>query len=269
MVKRAVMVLDSTDYYGFMSLPRTASGMEIRAAYRRLAMRLHPDMDGSAEAAIGFDYLCQAYRCLSDEGAREAYDRELAARRDAAISVEVVAEPDRRTEVADEEAAAAAAGAAMDGRGGPRAGVTRYVVLRTPRRVPRNRLFVQFQRRDPCRRCAGSGARKSEGGDDVDAAAGTWTVCHACWGTGQVLANRKLAIAYRSRRVLGGELIVPHEGDVGERGGPRGNLLLRIITPDHTTRGLLLPAMVGALMVLFVILCVLGEVGGCDGVMWK
>jgi molecular chaperone DnaJ len=245
--------------------------VEIRAAYRRLAMRLHPDMDGSVEAAIGFDYLCQAYRCLSDERAREAYDSELAARRDAAISVEVVAEPDRGTEVADEEAAAAtAADAAMDGRGVPRAGVTRYVVLRTPRRMPRNRLFVQFQRRDPCRLCAGTGARKrSDGDDDADTAAGTWTVCHACWGTGQVLANRKLAIAYRSRRVLGGELIVPHEGDVGERGGPRGSLLLRIITPDHTTRGLLLPAMVGALMVLFVIFCVLGELGGCDGVVWK
>jgi len=69
------MVLDSTDYYRFMSLARTASGSEIRAAYRRLAMRLHPDMDDSAEAATAFGYLCEAYRCLSDERAREAYDK--------------------------------------------------------------------------------------------------------------------------------------------------------------------------------------------------
>jgi molecular chaperone DnaJ len=254
--------LDSTDFYSFMSLPRTASGMEIRAAYRRLAMRFHPDMDGSVEAAIRFSYLCEAYRCLSDENAREVYDRELEAPRDAAISVEVVAEDG--TEIADE--AAEAEDAPADARGAPRQGVTRYVVLRTPRRVPRNRVFVQFQRRDPCRRCAGTGVCKG----DVDAeTAGIWTVCHACWGTGQVLANRRLAIAYRSRRVLGGELIVPHEGDVGERGGPRGNLLLRIITPDHTTGGLLLPAIVGALMVLFLILCVVVDLGGCDAVTWK
>jgi hypothetical protein len=250
-------ILESSDYYSFMSLPRTASGTEIRTAYRRLAMRFHPDMDGSVEASIRFGYLCEAYRCLSDAAARELYDRDLIDRRHPAISVEVVPDEDVAG-VTDEDAADQVP---PNARRQPRPGVTRFVLLHTPRRVPQNRINVRFQRRDPCPRCAGLGVRKDDNPPE------DWSVCHACWGIGHVFAYRRLTIAYRSRRVLGGELIVPYEGDAGDHGGPRGNLMLKIVTPDHTTRGLMLPAIVGAMMIWFLLFCIMGLLAGCGNVL--
>jgi DnaJ-class molecular chaperone len=248
--------VESLNYYEFLALPKSASASEIRVAYRRLAMRYHPDMNATAEAVARFNYLCQAYRCLSDPASRTAYDLELAARRDAAVSIEI--DPlDDEDEPGETEDQSVDPVSPQTGRN-PRPGATRYLLLRTPRRVPRNRLVVHFVRRDHCRRCVGSGLRRADEQSE-------WSVCHACWGTGQVDARRTLTIAYRSRRVLGGELMVPGEGDAGTHGGSRGNLILNILTPDHTTKGLLPAAVVAALFVYAAVGSLLVLVlGSCD-----
>lgn len=64
------------DYYTVLGLPRTASDKEIRAAYRRLARKYHPDLnpgDNSAEAR--FKELQSAYDVLSDPDKRKKYDQ--------------------------------------------------------------------------------------------------------------------------------------------------------------------------------------------------
>jgi curved DNA-binding protein CbpA len=63
------------DYYQVLELPRGSSAEEIKASYRRLAMKWHPDRNaGSREAEERFKAISEAYSVLSDEPSRRAYD---------------------------------------------------------------------------------------------------------------------------------------------------------------------------------------------------
>jgi DnaJ-class molecular chaperone len=68
------------DYYGDLELGPGATGEEIKASYRRLAMKWHPDRNaGSREAEERFKSISEAYSILSDDAARAAYDASRAA----------------------------------------------------------------------------------------------------------------------------------------------------------------------------------------------
>ena len=64
------------DYYDILSVGREASDEEIKSAYRKLAMRWHPDRNnGSQESEEKFKQLTEAYDVLRDPQKRAAYDR--------------------------------------------------------------------------------------------------------------------------------------------------------------------------------------------------
>jgi molecular chaperone DnaJ len=64
------------DYYEILSVERTADAEEIKRAYRRLAMKHHPDRNpGDAEAEVRFKEAAEAYEVLSEPQKRELYDR--------------------------------------------------------------------------------------------------------------------------------------------------------------------------------------------------
>jgi molecular chaperone DnaJ len=64
------------DYYAVLGIAATAGPREIRQAYRRLARQYSPDVNFWDEAARSlFDEIAEAYRVLSDPGARGMYDR--------------------------------------------------------------------------------------------------------------------------------------------------------------------------------------------------
>src|SRR3954469_14381828 len=64
------------DFYSILEIPRDASEDEIKTAYRKLAMRYHPDRNnGSAEAEEKFKQITEAYDVLRDANKRAAYDR--------------------------------------------------------------------------------------------------------------------------------------------------------------------------------------------------
>ena len=64
------------DYFEVLEVQRTASDDEIKAAYRRLAMRWHPDRNnGSKEAEEKFKELTEAYDVLRDPQKRAMYER--------------------------------------------------------------------------------------------------------------------------------------------------------------------------------------------------
>ncbi|MCL4742474.1 MAG: molecular chaperone DnaJ [Phycisphaerales bacterium] len=64
------------DYYEILGVERTAGAEEIKRAYRRLAMKHHPDRNpGDAEAEVKFKEAAEAYEVLSDDARRRLYDQ--------------------------------------------------------------------------------------------------------------------------------------------------------------------------------------------------
>lgn len=63
---------DSTKFYEQLGVEKTASATEIKKAYRKLAMKNHPDKGGDPEV---FKEITRAYEVLSDEDKRSRYDR--------------------------------------------------------------------------------------------------------------------------------------------------------------------------------------------------
>lgn len=60
------------DYYSLLGVPKTASGDEIKKAYRKLAMQHHPDRTGGDDTK--FKQIQEAYDTLSDPQKRSEYD---------------------------------------------------------------------------------------------------------------------------------------------------------------------------------------------------
>ncbi|OVE75162.1 molecular chaperone DnaJ [bacterium E08(2017)] len=64
------------DYYNLLNVARTASADEIKKAYRKLAMKYHPDKNpGDTEAEAKFKEISEAYEVLSDSTKRQQYDQ--------------------------------------------------------------------------------------------------------------------------------------------------------------------------------------------------
>uniref|UniRef100_A0A8C1UA19 DnaJ heat shock protein family (Hsp40) member B2 n=1 Tax=Cyprinus carpio TaxID=7962 RepID=A0A8C1UA19_CYPCA len=65
------------DYYDVLGVSRNASPDDIKKAYRKLALRWHPDKnpDNKEEAETKFKEIAEAYEVLSDKSKRDAYDR--------------------------------------------------------------------------------------------------------------------------------------------------------------------------------------------------
>src|SRR5688572_14247200 len=64
------------DYYEVLGVARTASGEDIKRAYRRLAMKYHPDRNnGDSAAELKFKECSEAYEVLSDDQKRRRYDQ--------------------------------------------------------------------------------------------------------------------------------------------------------------------------------------------------
>src|SRR3989337_68370 len=63
------------DYYQILGVDRNASGEEIKKAYRKLAMKHHPDRNpGNKQAEERFKEINEAYAVLSDKGKRQPND---------------------------------------------------------------------------------------------------------------------------------------------------------------------------------------------------
>ena len=64
------------DYYELLEVERTADGATIKSAYRKMAMKYHPDKTGGcADSEAKFKSVSEAYECLKDPQKRAAYDR--------------------------------------------------------------------------------------------------------------------------------------------------------------------------------------------------
>ncbi|MBK8460493.1 MAG: molecular chaperone DnaJ [Micropruina sp.] len=65
----------STDYYAVLGVPKDATAEQIKKAYRKLAMKYHPDVSEAADSAEKFKQIGEAYEVLHDAQKRAMYDR--------------------------------------------------------------------------------------------------------------------------------------------------------------------------------------------------
>lgn len=67
--------LNSDEYYQILGVPRSATDAQIKKAYKKLAVKWHPDKNpGDEQATTNFQKISEAYATLSDEKKRKLYD---------------------------------------------------------------------------------------------------------------------------------------------------------------------------------------------------
>lgn len=67
-------ILRTKDYYNVLQVPRDSSEQEIRRAYKKLSLKVHPDKNRAPGADEAFKKVSQAMMCLTDEEKRQTYD---------------------------------------------------------------------------------------------------------------------------------------------------------------------------------------------------
>ena len=66
--------LGKKNYYRILGVPKSAQEEEIKRAYKKLAIKLHPDKNKAPETNEAFKKVSAAYACLTDEKRRTIYD---------------------------------------------------------------------------------------------------------------------------------------------------------------------------------------------------
>jgi len=257
-------MVDQRDYYEVLGVGRRASSAEITAAYRKLAIRFHPDKNpGDSEAAGRFKEAARAFEVLSDDDLRSRYDR----------FGHAGVEGGRRHDFNDIgdvfEAFGDLFGGGLFGEAfGGRQRQTRarkgrdvfcqvrLSLLEAARGVTKT---VEFDRHETCAECDGSGSRKGtkpqscdycNGRGQVIQSAGVFrlqTTCPACRGAGSVIrdrcpacdgegvrqehATRKVTIPAGVDRDV--RVRLAGEGEPGGNGGPPGDCFCVIEIEDH------------------------------------
>ena len=171
------------DYYEILGVAKEAAAEDIKRAYRRLAMKYHPDRNpDDPEAEAKFKECAEAYEVLSDTDRRARYDRFGHA------GLRGTPGHDYRSMHVDDifsmfdEIFGGGFGGGMRGRSRSRGGVPRGYDLETEVEITLEEVLegttrdVEFRRLDVCERCGGTGAK--EGSQPV--------VCSTCGGQGQV-----------------------------------------------------------------------------------
>lgn len=164
------------DYYEILGLERNASADDIKRAYRRLAMKYHPDRNpGDTEAEARFKECAEAYEVLADAERRKRYDRHGHAglRGTPGHDFSSMNVDDIFSMFND---------IFGGGGGGRRGGIVRGYDLETEVELSLDDVLtgttrdVEFKRLDVCQTCEGSGAKPGT----------TPTACTTCGGQGKV-----------------------------------------------------------------------------------
>ena len=177
------------DYYKVLGVSRNATQEEIKSAYRKLAIKYHPDKNrGNKEAEERFKEATEAYEVLSDPQKRSSYDSFGKAGLGAGAGGGRPSGYKAYTDFSDifgdvgdifSDFFGGAFGSSWGGRGGQRrrdADLRYNLEIDLEDVASGKEIKIQIPREEACDTCRGSGAASDSGGSD----------CHTCNGIGQV-----------------------------------------------------------------------------------
>ncbi|HEY0545374.1 MAG TPA: molecular chaperone DnaJ [Pyrinomonadaceae bacterium] len=260
--------MSKRDYYEILGLSRTATEQEIKSAYRRLAVKFHPDKNpGDAEAEDKFKEAAEAYSVLSDAEQRKRYDRFGHAGVSSSAGAGGGWGAPGFGGIEDILGDLFGFGDVFSGaRGGSRrTAAQRGADLRYDLEITLEEAAtgmtanLRIPRLENCETCKGSGAaegtqpetcatcggsgqvRYQQGFFSVARTCGNCrgtgriikTPCETCQGAGRVERERSMEVKIPAGVETGSRLRIAGEGEAGTQGGPSGDLYVVLHVSEH------------------------------------
>jgi molecular chaperone DnaJ len=258
------------DYYEVLGVGKSASADDIKRAYRRLAIKYHPDKNpDNKDAESKFKECAEAYEVLSDTDKRARYDQFGHAGLDGAgvhdFSRMNVDDIFGALNIEDlfGDAFGFSGRSRRSARGGPRKGYDLETVVQLTLNDVAGGVekSIEFTRQDICEECTGSGSAKGSSLSKCSACGGSGQVaqsglggffqmvstCPQCKGNGKVITNpckkcrgsgrvpkKRLVMVKIPAGVYEGQSVrVGGEGEPGFNNGPRGDLYCYVKVKEH------------------------------------
>ena len=258
--------MSKRDYYKVLDVPKSATEAEIKKAYRRLAMKFHPDRNpNDKEAEERFKEAKEACEVLTDPQKRAAYDQHghagVEAHARAGARAGGFGGADAFSDIFGDVFGDIFGG----GRRGGRSQVFRGADLRyeleldLSEAVFGHTVELEVAKLEECETCHGSGAAKGSSAVSCDQCGGAGQVrisqgffqlqqtCPRCRGTGQIIRNpcdtclgqgrvrrgKKLSVKVPPGVDSGDRIRLSGEGEAGRNGGPPGDLYVEVQVRDH------------------------------------
>ncbi len=252
------------DYYELLGVSRTASEAEIKKAYRKLAMKHHPDRNANdKQAEEKFKEIQKAYAVLSDAQKRAAYDQFGHAGVDGAAGGQggfggFGGFGDVFEDIF-ENIFSGGRPKSNQSRGQRGADLQYNLQLTLEEAAVGKQFEILVPRHVACQACAGSGAKKGSAMHSCETCNGVGQVriqqgffsiqqtCPACHGQGQVIKdpcpdchaqgrkreNKKLTVKIPAGVGNGDRVRLTGEGEAGVHGGPAGDLYVQVSVKEH------------------------------------
>jgi molecular chaperone DnaJ len=250
------------DYYQVLDVARDATEADIKKAYRRLAMKLHPDRNPDDKAAEEqFKEAKEAYEVLSDAGKRATFDQYGHAGLDQQRGGGGGHPGEGFGDIFGDVFGDIFGGA----RRGGRSQVFRGADLRYELELDLNQavfgaaIEIDVPKLCECETCKGSGAAKGSNPIQCETCHGTGQVrvsqgffqlqqacprcrgsgkivknpCDTCLGQGRVRRTKKLSVKIPAGVDTGDRIRLSGEGEAGRNGGPAGDLYVEVHVRAH------------------------------------
>jgi molecular chaperone DnaJ len=250
------------DYYEILGVERSASESDIKSAYRKLALKYHPDRNqGDKSAEDRFKEAAEAYSVVGDQEKRGRYDRFGHAGVSGQAGQGAGVNPDIFSDFSD----ILGDFFGMGGGGGRRPGPARGSDLRFDLEIPFDESYtgtettIQIPREENCETCKGTRAAPGTSADTCSQCRGTGqqrfqqgflivarpcshcqgigkvirNPCQACRGAGRISKDRRVTVRIPAGIADGQRLRLHGEGEHGALGGPTGDLYVVIHVKPH------------------------------------
>lgn len=252
--------MSKRDYYEILGIEKEASGAEIKKAYRRLAMKFHPDRNPGDDAAEkSFKEAKEAYEILADDDKRAAYDRYGHAGVDPSAGGFGGGGSASFSDIFG-DVFGDIFGGSRGGGGSNRGADLRYTMeLDLEQAVRGDAVEIDVPTYVGCGNCKGSGANPGSGPTTCTTCGGAGQVrmqqgffavqqtcpacrgrgqlikdpCGTCRGQGRVEKSKKLSVKIPAGVDSGDRVRLTGEGEAGVAGGPAGDLYVQIAVRQH------------------------------------